>query len=154
MLHDALLLVHVIAGIAGLLLGPLALAVPKRAGWHPRLGRVYLVVVAAMTSTAVVLAVLDPARLWWLGLIAAATAVTALLGWRARLRRAPGWVGRHVSLMCGSYVSFVTAALVVNWSGPLTWVLPTLIGSPLIAAASRRASRSAQGRGAPQLLRS
>lgn len=142
MLHDALLFVHVIAGTTGLLLGPLALAVPKRAGWHPWLGRAYLVVVAEMTSTAMALAVLDPTRLWFVGLIAVATAVTALTGWRARVRRAPSWVGRHVSLMCGSYVSFVTAALVVNWSSPLTWILPTLIGSPLIAAASRRASRT------------
>ena len=42
--------------------------------------------------------------------------------------------------MCGSYISLVTALLVVNWGSPLAWILPTVVGSPLIAVTSRRAA--------------
>ncbi len=38
MLHTVLLSVHVASGAAGLVLGPLAMAAPKRSGFHPRLG--------------------------------------------------------------------------------------------------------------------
>ncbi len=141
MLHTVLLSVHVAAGTAGLALGPMAMAAPKRFGWHPRLGLGYQAAVAAMTASAIGLVVLAPARLWWLGLIAAATETAALAGWRERRRHTPGWLGRHIRLMCGSYISFVTAALVVNGGGPIGWVLPTLVGAPLIEAAVRRASR-------------
>ncbi len=50
MLHTVLLGVHIAAGTSGLLLGPLALAVPQRAGWHPRLGVAYQGGVAVMTQ--------------------------------------------------------------------------------------------------------
>ncbi len=138
MLHTVLLSVHVAAGTAGLVLGPLAMAAPKRSGFHPRLGVGYQAAVAVMTASAVGLAALAPARLWWLALIAAATEAAALAGWRERRRHTPGWLGRHVRLMCGSYVSFVTAALVVNGTGPIGWLLPTVVGTPLIKLAVRR----------------
>ncbi|HEX8495882.1 MAG TPA: hypothetical protein VF661_01705 [Actinomycetales bacterium] len=138
MTHTVLLVLHVAAGMVGLLLGPVAMLVPKRTGWHPRLGLVYQGVVAVMTGAALALVALDPARLWGLGLIAVATEAAALAGWRERRRAATGWLPRHVRLMCGSYVSFVTAALVTNWSSPLAWILPTVIGSPLIALAVHR----------------
>ncbi len=51
----------------------------------------------------------------------------------------PAKVSVHIGAMCGSYVSFVTAFLVVNIDGPIWWFLPTLVGSPLIAWASKRA---------------
>lgn len=140
MVHAVLLGVHVVAGVTGLLLGPVALAVPKRAGWHVRLGLAYQAVVAVMTTSAVALAALAPARLWWLGLIAVATEAAALGGWAVRRRHRRGWLPWHIRLMCGSYVSFVTAALVTNWDSPLAWVLPTVVGSPLIAWAGHRAS--------------
>lgn len=148
MVHTILLAAHITAGTVGLLLGPLALAVPKRAGWHPLLGVAYQGAVAVLAATALGLVALAPGRLWWLGLIAVATEVAALAGWQARRRHAPGWVGRHIRFMCSSYVSFLTAALVVNWASPLAWVLPTLIGTPLINRAVRRAapSRSLPGR--------
>ncbi len=141
MVHSVLLGVHVAAGTIGLLLGPLALAAPKRAGGHIRLGVAYQAAVALMTSSALGLVMLAPGRLWWLGVVAAATEAAALGGWQARRRRAPGWLPRHIRLMCGSYLSLVTAALVVNWASPLAWALPTLIGTPLINRAVRRAAR-------------
>lgn len=147
MLHSVLLVMHVAAGTIGLLLGPLALAAPKGPGWHRRLGLAYQGAVAGLTVTALGLVALSPGRLWWLGVIAAVTEVAALSGWQVRRRHAPGWLGRHVRLMCGSYLSFVTAALVVNWASPLAWVLPTLIGTPLINTAVRRATRPSAAAG-------
>lgn len=73
-------------------------------------------------------------------MIAVATESAALIGWIVKRRHPPGWLPVHVGFMCGSYVSFVTAFLVVNWESPLAWILPTLIGSPLIALAVRRAT--------------
>ena len=136
MLRTVLLTAHITAGSIGLLLGPLALLAAKRAGWHPRLGLAYQGAVAGVTVTALGLTALAPVRLWGLGLVAVATQAAALAGWRARRRAAPGWLPRHVRLMCGSYVSLVTAALVVNWSSPLAWVLPTVVAVPLISRAA------------------
>ena len=47
--------------------------------------------------------------------------------------------------MCGSYVSLVTAFLVVNVGSPLVWALPTVIAFPLISLAAKRASRPSIG---------
>ena len=135
----ALLAVHITAGVTGLALGPVAMATPKRRGRHTRVGVAYQYATAALCASAVGLAVLKPA-LWWLGLIGVATEAAALAGWRVQRRRRPGWLPTHVSLMCGSYVSFVTAFLVVNtglayWPA---WVLPTVVATPLIGRAARR----------------
>lgn len=144
--HDVLLAVHVAAGSAGLLAGLVALLAPKRRGRHPSAGRVYQVAVAALTVTAVGLAALDWGRLWWLALIAVATEAAALGGLWARRRRFPGWIAWHVRLMGASYISLVTALLVVNWPYLIVWVLPTVVGTPLNLVAARRAA--ARGRGA------
>ncbi|MEZ0493516.1 hypothetical protein AB2L28_14855 [Kineococcus sp. TBRC 1896] len=144
--HAVLLGTHVAAGCTGLLVGAAALAVPKRRGWHVRLGATYQVVVALMTSTAVALSLTAPTTLWGLLVIAVATEAAAVAGLVVARRRRPGWLPVHVSLTAGSYVSFVTAALVVNWSSPLAWVVPTLVGSPAIAWASRRAGRAGRSR--------
>jgi len=144
-LRALLLAAHVSAGCAGLLVGAAALLARKRRGWHVRLGLTYQVVVALMTSTAVVLAATAAVTPWGLVVIAVATEVAAVAGWVVARRRRPGWLPLHVSLTAGSYVSFVTAALMVNWSSPMAWVLPTLVGSPLIARVARRSARHAPG---------
>ena len=138
-MRTVLLIVHVAAGTTGLLVGPVAMLAPKRRGRHTTVGWIYQAATGALCATAVGLAVLRPA-LWWLGVIGAATEAAALAGWRVRRRRRPGWLSMHISLMCGSYISFVTAFLVVNlglgfWPA---WIAPTLVGAPLIARASRR----------------
>ena len=137
-MRTALLALHITGGGAGLVLGPVAMALPKRPGGHPRVGVAYQAVIAVVCVTAVGLAVLSP-EVWWLGLIALGTEAAALGGWAVRRRRPPGWLSLHVSLMCGSYVSLVTALLVVNSESPLAWVLPTVVATPLIARTARRA---------------
>ncbi|MEZ0163254.1 hypothetical protein AB2L27_00575 [Kineococcus sp. LSe6-4] len=139
--YAVLLATHIAAGCTGLLVGALTLAVRKRRGWHTRCGLAYQGIVAVMRSSAVALALTAPRVLWGLLVIAVTTETAALAGWVVARRRRPGWLPVHISLTAGSYVSFVTAALVVNWSSPLAWVVPTLVGSPLIGWATRRAGR-------------
>ena len=129
-----LLIIHVASGSLALLAGPVAMLLPKRRGWHPRLGTGYVVLVGVLSASAVGLAALKPA-LWWLGLIAGVTLAAVLAGRELRRRHPPGWLPLHISLMCGSYVSLTTALFVVNlgFGSVLAWALPTVVGAPLIA---------------------
>jgi hypothetical protein len=142
-MRTGLLVVHILAGSLGLLVGPAAMLAPKRAGWHPRLGIAYQALTCLLCLSAFGLVIEKPA-LWWLGVIAAATWSAALGGWWARRRRVGGWLLWHIGLMCGSYISFVTAFLVVNLGlgSPVAWVIPTLIGSPLIGRTILRVARA------------
>ena len=74
-----------------------------------------------------------------LDVIAEATESAALAGWFVKARQPHDWLRHHITLMCGSYVSFVTAFLVVNFRGQWwPWLLPTVIGTPLITRAALR----------------
>jgi len=138
--HATVLVLHVGAGSVGLLVAPFGLAAPKRRGRHTRLGWIYQAAVACVAATAVGLSVFHWSRLWWLAAIGVATETAALGGLAAERSRFPGWLPWHVSLMLGSYVSLVTALFVVNLGGPVAWILPTVVGSPLIALTARRAA--------------
>lgn len=141
-MRTAILTVHVLAGTLGLLLGPIAVARPAPAGWAARLGLAYQLAVAVLSSTAVALAVLAT-QLWWLGVVGVLTAVGALSGWQARRHGRPGWRGRHLRLVGGSYIALLTALAVVSVSAPLVWLLPTAVGAPLIErAAAKQGSRT------------
>jgi hypothetical protein len=129
-----LLIIHIMSGSLALLAGPVAMTLPKRHGWHTRLGTGYVVLVGLLSASAIGLAAMKPA-LWWLGVIAGATLAAVLAGRELRRRHPPGWLPLHISLMCGSYVSLTTALLVVNLGlgSVLALVVPTVIGTPLIA---------------------
>jgi len=139
-----LLTVHISAGSLALLTGPLAMLAPKRPGWHPRLGLAYQVLICLLCLSAGGLVILKPS-LWGFGIIATLTWAAALGGWWMRRHQPRGWLQWHVSLMCGSYISLVTALLVVNLSGrsPIAWILPTAVGTPLIAWKNVRLARRA-----------
>jgi len=142
-----LLTTHITAGSLGLLIGPVAMLMPKRPGWHPRLGRAYQMLIALLCLSAEGLVILTPV-LWPLAVIAALTWAAALGGWWARRHQPRGWLQWHVSLMCGSYISLVTALLVVNSPGsPIAWAAPTLVGTPLITWTNIRLLRRAPSPG-------
>src|ERR1700744_6493885 len=141
-----LLTTHITAGSLGLLAGPMAMMMPKRPGWHTRLGLTYQLLIASLCLSAGGFTTPKP-TLWGLGVTAALTGPAALGGWWARRRQPRGWLQLHVSLMCGSYISLVTALLVVNSPGsPIAWLAPTAVGTPLITWTNIRLARRLHGR--------
>ena len=132
MLHSVVLAVHVVAGTAGLLLGPSVLraALGDRRGTRP--ANAYLVAVTALTVSAAVLVALRPGDLWPFLLLAAGTLAAVLAARRAVA------VDRHVRLIGGSYISLVTALLVVSWGSLVAWVIPTVVGTLLVERAASR----------------
>ncbi|RAP24762.1 hypothetical protein C2W64_02769 [Brevibacillus laterosporus] len=74
----------------------------------------------------------------------------ALYGYLARKRRWTEWLGKHINGMLGSYIGVITAVLVVNqtkipvlnqWPSLFVWLLPTIIGSPLIALVQKKCGK-------------
>jgi hypothetical protein len=140
--HDTFLAVHVAAGSVGLVLGPILFAARKRPGLHTAGGEIYHWNFVVLFVSAVGLALLDWDRVWWLAFVGAFSYAFALRGYLAAKRRRPGWLAAHVSGQGGSYIAMTTALLVVNTQGLadsggflaiVPWLLPTLIGTPLIA---------------------
>lgn len=143
---SVLLGVHVTAGAAALVLGPLAVFASHRLPWRLVLATGYQIAVAVLTTTALGLVGLDPGRLWWLVPFAIGTEAAVLAGW---------WLGHDVTvggrvqvtparvrLMGGSYVSLSTALLVVSWGSSVpAWVLPSLVGVLVVETAAARAGR-------------
>lgn len=141
-LFGSILALHIAAGAAGLILGPIAMRASKRPGLHTRAGEAYHWVVLTVCVTASLLAVLDWKRLWWFLPIAAGSYAFALLGYAAAKRRWQGWLRAHIAGQGGSYIAMTTALLVVNWEtltgtrgiySPVAWALPTVVGSPILA---------------------
>ena len=130
MLHTLLLTVHIAAGTAGLLVGPAAIAAARRDERRSAAAGVYLAAVTTLTITAAGLVALRPGALWPFLLLAAGTEAAVVAARRS------GKYGSHVRLTCGSYVSLVTALLVVSWGSVLAWVLPTIVGTVLLERAA------------------
>lgn len=134
MLRSIVLMSHIAAGVAGLLIGPAAIGASLHDRRDTRPVRAYRLAVTTLTATAVALVALNPG-LWPFLLLALGTQVAVLMS--RTVRR----LDRHVRLVGGSYVSLVTALLVVSWGSIAAWVLPTVVGTVLVeraAALSRR----------------
>lgn len=141
-MYSALVIVHVAAGTIGLLLAGPVVLVPKRPGWHHLLGRTYLVNLLVMTTTALALVAYDPAGLVGFSFLAVGTLAAGAGGLFFAVRRPRGWLPVHLNLMGSSVIAFVTAFLVQVADGHLVaWLLPTIVGSPLIGWQIRRVVR-------------
>ena len=134
-LDDSLLALHVGAGSLGLILGPLAIRASRRGQLEGGAHSAYHWSVLAVSLTAAGLVVLDFRALWWLLLVACLSYALALLGFLAPRWRWRGWVRTYARGQGGSYIALVTALLVVSVEGSAAvaaWLLPTLVGHPLI----------------------
>lgn len=142
-------ILHVVAGIVSVAAGLVAILSRKGGRVHILFGRIYVGGIAALFATMVVLAAIrwpHDNHLAILGLIAL---VASLFGFFNRRRhRADPW---HIAAMGISYVAMLTAFYVDN--GPFLplwnllppwalWVIPSIVGAPLIARAIVRRSRS------------
>lgn len=133
MIGEIALWVHIAAGVCGLALGPLAIREGVRAAAHARPAAAYHCLVAIVSVSALALALLDLSRLWFFVPIAVGTYGFALAAHLAARRRSGRWRQAYVRGVAGAYISLVTAVLVVSVSAlPLVWLLPTVIGAPLI----------------------
>ena len=133
MVHTAVLGGHIVAGVLGLVLGPVVLA-RWREGPGPWL-RAYQAAVVVVCASALALVAMDLSGLWPFALLAIGTGAAVLAGRRA------GGGPRFVRLTGGSYISLVTALLVVSWGSVASWLLPTLLGVPLVELAAGRTHR-------------
>jgi hypothetical protein len=131
---------HIAFGSFGLALGPVAMLARKRAGLHTRAGELYHWNMLGLCLSAAALAVLRWQRDWWFLPLALFSYSFALLGYLAAKLRWRQWLRFHVAGQGGSYIAMSTALLVVNFGLHTwwTWVLPTALGSPLIARVSRQ----------------
>jgi hypothetical protein len=143
----AIVAVHVVAGLVCTVSGIVAMLSPKRPGRHPSAGTVYyrsLVVVFLTMAALSLLRWPANAHLFVLGILSFSAGV---IGRRARRRRQPGWLRVHVTAMAVSYILLLTAFYVDNgphlplWRSlpPLAhWLLPSLVGFPILGWVLRR----------------
>lgn len=138
---------HVIGGMTAVVAATVASFSRKRRGRHPAAGRVFLGALAVVAASAVTMALIRGREDLHLLVIALVAAGLGLLGWRARKRRRRGWRTWHGIGMGGAFIALVTGFYVDNgarlpvwdllpsWA---YWVVPSLVGIPLIWWALRR----------------
>jgi len=143
----AFIAVHVATGLTAVIAGAIAMLSAKRPGRHPHAGTVYYWALAVVFVTMSALAFSrwrEDYRLFILGLL---SFVAATIGRRAMRKLWPSWPRIHMTGMAASYILMVTAFYVDNgpnlplWRElpPLAfWILPTLIGAPILINALLR----------------
>ena len=129
---------------------------PSAPGATPCRGRVYFWSLAVVFASSTTMAVLRFAQDWHLLLIGTVAFGAGSLGYLVRRRRRPGWLRLHIPAMGGSYIALFTGFYVDN--GPhlpvwdrlpslAYWLLPSLVGVPLILRAMTRRRRLSVSRG-------
>ena len=139
MTHTLALILHIVAGVAGVLLGP-AVLYYAATGRVTRLADAYHASVLLVCVSAVLLSVLDFANLWWFLLVAAGSYAFALRAFTAARQHRPGWLPRYIRGQGGAYIALWTAIVVVSVNHvPVVWIIPTAVGVPLIEWLTHRA---------------
>jgi uncharacterized membrane protein len=139
--------VHVICGVVAVLCGAGAMVTRKGCRRHRGLGRLHLVALVGLGATAPVLAAVDWAHRWYLVVLGCVALGSAVAGWVAVRLRRPARIPVHIVGMGVGYIAVLTAFYVDN--GPrlplwdqlpvvVLWLLPGLVGGPLIVRAVRR----------------
>jgi hypothetical protein len=143
----AVLAVHVLAGLTAVITGAIAALVPKGSPRHIRAGRWYYRAITVVFVTATVLAAMRWRQDYYLLIIGAVAFTGATIGYLHRRRHRPSDTG-HIVGMGTAYVAMLTAFYVDNgphlplWDRLPTiafWLLPSVIGAPVIARAVIRA---------------
>jgi len=119
----------------------------KGPGRHPSAGTVYFWSLVVVFLTMAALSILrwpENTHLFVLGILSFGAAVVGRI---ARRRPSPGWLPVHVIAMAISYILLLTAFYVDNgphlplWRSlppPAHWLLPSLVGVPILAWTLRR----------------
>jgi uncharacterized membrane protein HdeD (DUF308 family) len=151
----AALAVHVAAGSTCVISGAVAALSRKGNNRHVRSGRIYFWGLAALFVTATIMAAIrwqENAHLFAIGLLAFCSVLTGVLDRRSTrsndIRHTIGMGLSYVTLLTGFYVDNGPHLPLWNLLPPWAfWVLPSLIGLPLIARAvhRRRTARAVEG---------
>lgn len=143
----AIVAVHVLFGLVCTVTGVVAMLSRKARGQHSDFGKIYFWCLVAVFVTAAALAAVrwaEDYHLFILGALALAAATWARTAARRQWR---GWVRQHIAGMGISYILMLTAFYVDNgknlplWSALPSWafwILPALIGTPVIVYALMR----------------
>jgi peptidoglycan/LPS O-acetylase OafA/YrhL len=138
---------HVVAGVACIVAGAVAMLSPKRHGRHPTFGTIYYGGLMAVFVSASTLAAMRWEEDYHLFILGALAFAAAALGRRTRRQRWHAWLQLHITGMGVSYILLLTAFYVDNgknlplWKElpPIAyWLLPTAVGVPLIVHALLR----------------
>lgn len=147
----SVLAVHVLAALVAVIAGAVAALTGKGGARHVRFGRRYYRAICVVFVTATILAVMRWREDYHLFLIGAVAFAAASIGFLHRRRRRSGDTP-HIAGMGISYVAMLTAFYVDNgphlplWDRlpPMAfWLLPSLVGGPIVVRALRNARRQA-----------
>ncbi|MGH8140413.1 MAG: DUF2306 domain-containing protein [Steroidobacteraceae bacterium] len=139
--------IHIPLGLCCVVSGAVAVLSTKVAGRHTTAGTIYYWATAATFASATLLSAMRWAEDYHLFLLSALAFATVHLGRMARRGRWRGWTRLHIASMGCSYVVLLTAFYVDNGKQlPLWrdlpvwtyWILPALIGAPVIGWALLR----------------
>jgi hypothetical protein len=149
-----IIVIHVAAGLVAVGAGAVAMLSRKGPGRHPGAGSVYFWALVAVVSTMGVLTVARWPANNHLGAFGVLSMMSAIAGRHARHQHRPMWQRVHIPSMGLSYIFMLTAFYVDNgphlpiwnrlpeWS---FWVLPAMVGIPLIGWALSRHWQRVQG---------
>jgi hypothetical protein len=149
---------HVAAGLTCVIAGAVAMLSRKQPGRHPLAGSVYYWALACVFVTMTVLAISRWAEDYDLFALGALSFFAATIGRRARRRRWRAWARVHLTGMGASYILLITAFYVDNGPNlPLWrelpeiafWILPSLVGAPILLNAFFRHPLARQSAFAP-----
>jgi hypothetical protein len=147
----AVLAVHVLAALSAVITGAVAGLSTKGSRRHVRAGHRYYKALIVVFVTATALAGMRVREDYHLFIIGAVAFAAATIGYLHRRRRRPGDTP-HIAGMGLSYIALLTAFYVDNgphlplWDRLPTvafWLLPTLVGGPIVIRAIRNARRQA-----------
>jgi hypothetical protein len=135
------LVFHVLAALGCVVTGIVAMVSRKRPGRHPTFGTIYYWSLAVVFTSATALAAMRFSEDYPLFILGVISFGAASLGRTARRKHWRNWANVHIPSMGFSYVVMLTAFYVDNgkslpvWRDLLYltyWVLPALVGIPLI----------------------
>ena len=138
---------HVLAGLACVFTGAVAMVSPKRPGRHPTFGSIYYWCLVAVVASASALSAMRWAENYHLFILGVLSFATAWFGRAARRRLWRNWARLHIGGLGTSYMALLTAFYVDNgkslpvWKDlpPITyWLLPAAVGLPVMIYALRR----------------
>jgi hypothetical protein len=143
----AIVACHVAFGLTCVVTGAIAMLSQKRQGRHPLFGTLYFWCLSGVFASMTVLSLAHWAEDGDLFVLGALSFSAALTGRFARRHRWPQWIRLHIVGMSLSYILLLTAFYVDNskslplWKDlpPIAfWILPSLVGLPLLVWALLR----------------